>query len=346
MAAVTTSTLSGQYQTYFSKELLKYAVQALVLGQFGQKAPLPTKAGTKTISWFRFNAPQSGYDTDGVTLASASGTGIASLTEGTPMSTSKYRTLSLTKVDGTLTQYGQVIQLTDVLTSSELFNSLEQAVRLNGEDAAYFCDATIRNTLAAGTTKRYSGGATSFSGLYGLSKSAGSLSSTDALDAVTNLKINRAPLINGSYAAAVPVQCARDLMRDATWLAVKEYSDKQDLYNGELGKMYGCRFVSHTNPWVEDEAEGTYDAVLSGGSNTNSLVYSTLFFGDQAFGIPDLGGSAASGSPMAPQVIITDKADKSDPLNQTINVGFKTFWGTKILNDNYFVVHRSLSQYA
>ncbi len=57
MALNTTTSLSDQYQNYFSKKLLTYAVQALVLDQFAQKTPLPAKSGHKAISMFRFDAP-------------------------------------------------------------------------------------------------------------------------------------------------------------------------------------------------------------------------------------------------------------------------------------------------
>ena len=54
MATNTSSTLSNQYQNFFSKKLLSYAVEALVLDQFGEKAPLPAKAGHKAITMFRY----------------------------------------------------------------------------------------------------------------------------------------------------------------------------------------------------------------------------------------------------------------------------------------------------
>ena len=54
----TDAALALQYQNYFSKKLLTYAVQALVLDQFGSKAPLPAKSGHKAISMFRWDTPK------------------------------------------------------------------------------------------------------------------------------------------------------------------------------------------------------------------------------------------------------------------------------------------------
>ena len=35
-------------------------------------------------------------------------------------------------------------------------------------------------------------------------------------------------------------------MKDPEWLAPKEYVDTQDIYNGEIGKLYGVRFIENT----------------------------------------------------------------------------------------------------
>jgi N4-gp56 family major capsid protein len=127
----TTTTLSNQYQNYFSKKLLSYAVQALVMDQFAEKAPLPAKAGHKAITMFRFGAPST--------------SDIEALTEGTAPSGT--RNLSLAKIEKTLSQRGQVIQLTDILTATDLFNSLSQSIKTNGQDAALDMDTITRNTV-------------------------------------------------------------------------------------------------------------------------------------------------------------------------------------------------------
>src|SRR4051812_3414766 len=117
MAQTTSATtgFSSQYQKFFSKQFLQYAVQATVLDQFAQKAQLPKNAGVKSIRFFRCGAPS-------IADLGTIGTG---LTEGTAVST--YRTLAQTALDITLVQYGQVVQLSDVLTMTDYFNSVSQA---------------------------------------------------------------------------------------------------------------------------------------------------------------------------------------------------------------------------
>jgi len=107
MATNTSATLSNQYQNYFSKKLLTYAVQALVLDQFGSKTPLPPKSGHKAISMFRWDTPKA--------------TDINTLTEG-DTSTVGERSIALTKISKTLIQRGQIVKLSDVLNATDLFN--------------------------------------------------------------------------------------------------------------------------------------------------------------------------------------------------------------------------------
>src|SRR5882672_2382037 len=117
MATVTTTTLAGQYQKYFSKDLLKYAINTLRLNEFGTQAELPRNAGAKQISWFRFG--------------SADDTQVQTLTEGTPIST--FRDLALTEVNVSLTQYGEAIKLTDILSMTQLYDAMKQAAKTLGE---------------------------------------------------------------------------------------------------------------------------------------------------------------------------------------------------------------------
>jgi N4-gp56 family major capsid protein len=326
MAQVTSSTLSGQYQKHFSKDLLTYAVQALVMNQFAKKTPLPRNGGNKQVSWFRYDEPKA--------------SSVQTLTEGTPMSSTAYRTLALTEVTETLAQYGQVVELTDILSMTQLFDSIAQSVKVNGQDAALFMDDKMHEVLvAAASIERFGQGVADFATLSSGNQAAGKIGASDLLDAATNLKINRAPTIGGKYVGICPPQVCRDLQRDSDWLEAKKYSDVTDLYKGEVGSLHGVRVVEHTNPFVEDEVEDTRDEV---DDNSDGLIYNNLILGGEAFGCTELSGTSA----YAPSVQIVDTPDKSDPLNQKIDVGFKTFFAVKELNTNYYVDLRTKSTYA
>ena len=347
MATNTSSTLSNQYQNFFSKKLLSYAVEALVLDQFGEKAPLPAKAGHKAISMFRYGSPST--------------SAIENLTEGTAPSGT--RSLTLSKIEKALTQRGQVVKLTDILTATDLFNSLQQSIKTCGEDAALDLDTITRNVLvgsnAAGSAKEngdgnaldnsdtltemYADGGTDYT-TFEATTSGNTLDAAAILDAVTKLKVNRAnPVSGGHYVCVTSPQVLSDIMKINEWLNAAQYSNVGELYKGEVGSLYGAKFVMTTNPFIsgianaEDDDRFDYDNSGGGGLAAGKDVHASFFLGQQAYGVPDLGTQ----SPFSPKVIITDEADKSDPLNQVTNVGFKTFWSTLRLNPNYYIVMRS-----
>jgi N4-gp56 family major capsid protein len=318
MAVTTQSTLTSQYQTYFSTKLLDYAIQNLVLDQFALKAELPKNRGDQTIRFYR----------PGV----ADNTQVQALTEGTPIAT--FRNISYTTVDVTLVQYGEAAKITDIVTMTALLDVLKQTITTMGEDCALHADTIVRNTLShqtTGLTKRYSGGAANFAGLVALSNANGKITGADVLDAVTALQVARAPLAGAAYACMICPQVQRDLLRDTDIIDPAKYQDKSVIAKGEVGMAWGARIITHTNPFIEDTTEGTY-------ANSGNKIYSSYIVGRGAYGTPKLAGTQ---SPLKPSLIINDKADKSDPLNQFMTAGWKSYWAASTLNAAFGVTLRS-----
>ena len=152
-AMTLSSDLSTQYREHFENQLLTYAVQATRKAEFGQKAPLPKGVGSKEISFFKYGAPDatqiadltSGANTEAGTTSTILPIDIFGTSadgDGTGV-----RQLSLTKVTATLQQIGQVVVISDVLNNTEFLNSLAQATKANGEDAALKCDEIVRNHI-------------------------------------------------------------------------------------------------------------------------------------------------------------------------------------------------------
>jgi N4-gp56 family major capsid protein len=377
MPVTTSTTLTSQFQNYFSKELLSIVQQETILDQFAMKAPIPKNNGNKAISMFRFGAPSIGS--------------VATIgTEGTAIAPAAYRALALNSLSKSLAQYGQVIGLTDILRATDLFNSLQQATKTSGLDMALWVDSVIRNVLvgsnltasgssigsaaegagtfdnsdavntvaSSGGVKVYGNPATlttqSFSALNSDTTAANTTMTASAvLDSMTRLKRNRAPLINGGYVLATDPRVARDLMRDADWLNASNYGNKgQPFYKGEVGSIYGCRVVTQTNSFVSTGSgtasdEFVYQATSAGGGLAVSKdIIASFFLGNEAFGIPALTGD----DPLSPKIVITDTPDKSDPLNQLITVGVKLYFAALRLaagntgstgNPTWYLVHRT-----
>ena len=354
-AMTLSSDLSSQYREHFESQLLTYAVQATRKAEFGQKAPLPKGVGSKQISFFKYGAPDAGQIKD-LTDASADETlastvyapiDVFSDAAGTSMpNASGVRQLSLSKVTATLQQIGQVVVISDVLNNTEFLNSLAQATKTNGEDAALKCDNIVKAELCNSTVPTGSsdteGGSTMFAGtnisLTNDASGARALpvtTASDVLDVVTQLRINRAPEINGGYVSIAAPQVLRDVMRDSDWLNAATRSNVGALYNGEVGSLYGVRFVEDTNPF----RCGSGSAGAIGGvddidtEDSEGVAFCTFFLGGEAFGVPALSGD----SPMSPSIQIVDTPDKKDPLNQVVTVGFKTMYTAKRLTDAYFM---------
>jgi len=361
MPVTQSQTLVNQFQNYFSKELLSIVQQETILDQFGMKTPIPKNNGNRAISMFRFGAPSIGSVQ---TLAAPT----TYTNEGTTISSANYRQLSLNVLSKSLTQYGQVIGLTDILRATDLFNSLQQATKTSGLDMALWVDSVIRNTLigsnltasgssigsaaegggtfdnsdacntaaASGGIKVYGNPATlttqTFSALNSDTTAANTTMTASAvLDSMTRLKRNRAPMINGGYVLATDPRVARDLMRDSDWLNASNYGNKgQPFYKGEVGSIYGCRVVQQTNSFVSTgSATAADEFVYQATAAGGGLAAGKDIIASFFFGNEAFGIPALTGDdPLSPKIVITDTPDKSDPLNQLVTVGVKLFFAT------------------
>ena len=103
-----------------------------------------------------------------------------------------------------------------------------------------------------------------------------------------------------------------------------------------MGRLGGVIYVEADNAFRETSGgtEGTYSA--SGG------IYRSLAFGDESFGTVEL----AVQSPSKPQLFINDKPDKSDPMNQKMQVGWKSMFVGKVLNTAWFTTISSKTTFV
>lgn len=324
MAGTTLSTTSGisdQIQRYFDKKLLTQTVQNIVLDQFAYKAALPGKAGHKTIRFFRYPEPST--------------TDVLGVTEGTLRTLAQSKQLSLTSVDVALSQFGQTVTISDLLSAVELFSTMEQATVQNGQDAALKVDSELRDVLGESTAiqLRYAGAATNYATVGGTDDA---MTALDILDAATNLRVNNARPTGGYFTAIMAPEVSRDLMNDDDWLEASKYGNPDQLFKGEVGRYMGVRVVASTNPFKQVATSGqhTYNAA--------GTVYSTFVVGDQSYG----GVNLSTMSAYSPKMIISQGADKYDPLAQYTTVGFKFYYGAAIINANHAVNIYSTTNYS
>lgn len=280
----TTSGLSAGMQTYYNRELLRTFEPNLVHLQFADVYPMPANNGT--VMNMRKLIPLDAKTTE--------------LSEGNP---GEGTMLAETEVTATLKQYGDYARLTDKLLLSHMDINIARTSKLFGDAGSRSIDALVRDELATCTNVIYAGGKTG----RGELTSADKLTSDELRMAVRTLKKAHAQRIGGYYIAIVGPDTIFDLQADPTFIAVAKYQDKEAVYSGEVGRLYGCRLVETTEAKIF-EGEG------SGGAD----VASVIVLGQYAYGVTSWKGAK-------PRMIIkpAGSAGTSDPLDQISTVGWK-----------------------
>lgn len=298
--------LTDEMKTYYSDYLIDNAIPKLVHDQFGQKHPIP-KNGGKTIE-FRKYSPLPKLTTP--------------LQEGV---TPDGQSLNMSTVEATVAQYGGYITLSDMLMLTAIDNNLVQATKLLGAQAGATLDTITREVLNGGTNVIFSGDKEARGDLDATSL----LTVDDIKKAVRKLKSQNAEKINDSYVGIINPDVAYDLTNDPAWKDVKTYSDPEGIYEGEIGKLYGVRFVETTEAkvWASAGAEGR-------------AVYSTLILGDNAYGVTEV-----SGGGLEHIVKQLGSAGTADALNQRATAGWKATKVAERLVENYMVRIESCSTF-
>lgn len=219
--------LSPELKTFYDKTLLKEARPNLVHAQLGQKRNIP-KNGGKTIE-FR------GYTALPKTLVP--------LAEGvTPNGSS----LNVKTITATVEQYGDYVALSDMILTTAIDNNLVEANELLGAQSGETLDRLTAEVINGGTNVQFSGGKSARSAL----ESEDVLTVDDIKKAVRTLKRFNVKKIKGDYVGIIHPDVSYDLTSDPAWENVKTYSDPEDFYAGEIGRIHGVRFVETTEAMI------------------------------------------------------------------------------------------------
>ena len=306
----TDSGLSAENKTFYDRALIEEAQPNLIHGQFGQKRPIP-KNGGKRIQFRRY-----------ASLPKA----LKPLTEGV---TPEGRKLSATALEAEVNQYGDFVCLSDVLDLTAIDNNVLEATKAVGRQAGLTLDTITRNVLQSGTNVFYcpkvgaNGVQTPVTDRSGLDKTC-----TLTVDVVKKvaamLKAANAPKIDGDYVCILHPYVAYDIMSDPRWEEMHKYTTPENMYQGEIGRIAGVRFV-----------ETSEAAVYKGTENscpTGLAVFGCLFIAQGAYGVTEVTGGGL-------QTIIKQlgSAGTADPLDQRSTVGWKALQTAEILMEPYMV---------
>ena len=248
--------LSDEMKTYYSNYLIRLASPLLVHDQFGQKQPIP-KNGGKQIEFRKYDS-----------LPKA----LTPLTEGVTPDGQK---LVMSVITSAIHQYGGYIALSDILILTAIDNNLMEATRVIADQAGRTLDTITREVLNGGTNVLYGEGAkTSRSALVGGQATSNDYLTVDAIrKAVRILKVQNARRINGDFVGIIHPDTAYDLMSDPKWINVKTYSDPDGIYEGEIGKLEGVRFVETTEAKIFHAEDLTEDDTVGSSDGHRTLTY-------------------------------------------------------------------------
>ncbi len=299
--------MSAEMKTFYDRELLKNAEPELVHDQWAQTRNIP-KNGGKKIAFRRYEE-----------LPKA----LTPLTEGV---TPSGKSLKVTEIEAEVKQYGDYVELSDVLILTAIDNNIVEATELIGSQAGRTLDTISREFMNAGTNVQYAEGQV---------ESRAEITSEMKLTvkavkmAVRALKTQNAKPVNGSFWGIIHPDCSFDLTEDERFIEVVKYKNPERIYKGEIGEIENVRFVETTEAkkWKEAGAESVD-------------VYSTLIGGANAYGTTTVAGGGL-------ETIIKQlgSAGTADPLDQRATVGWKALKVTEILSQQYMVRIESASTF-
>ena len=236
----TTNTTSTTHlnKEYYDKKLLVWARTKLVHAKFGQKRKIPKNNG-KRVEFRR-------YDLFDPELA------IGGLQEGV---TPTGQSLSQTHVEAEVAQYGAYVEVSDVLETTAFDEVVSDSTELLGEQLGTVVEWVTRNAMNAGNNVQYAGGKTNRISITATEK----LTVAEVRKAVRTLKKAKARMFTSTEDGSVrkphficicSPEATYDLQSDQLWQDVSKYSNAEQLYTGEIGRLFGVVFVESTEAKV------------------------------------------------------------------------------------------------
>lgn len=341
--------LSDAVKIHYDKKLIEHAERTVAFYQVAEKRPIPMHGG-KTIDF---------------TIVNPLATG-GKITEGTNPTV---KALSADKIQLTLHQLGDFVQVSDYVDETAITSIVGQAILKLREQSAATIDTFIGHSLynyrmCAGVERsslggmlyntaispqtgtgdthvlQFSTGQASYDGFpilhdktrrSGLTLVADTLASTalsvkTIRDAVAFLRTrNIKPFADGMFVGITHPEAIQRLSDGAAWKSWNQYTNPQAMYNGEVGKIEGVRFIqaANYNKWT-----------LSGDTITSSVssaLYATLIVGKGAYGVTEMGG-------LRQYVTRPNNYDSSNPLGLWSTVGWQVKMAACTLNKSAGVI--------
>ena len=256
----TTSTANNTYfnKTFYDRKLLDTARTRFVHANFGQKRSIPRNNG-KRVEFRKYDLFTP--DTNALTLV-----------EGV---TPTGQSLTQSKVEAEVKQYGAYVEMSDLLEMTAYDPVIADSAELLGEQLGTVIEWVTRDAMCETTNVQYAGGAASRVALTASDK----LTVNEVRKAVRTLKKNKArpfvSALDGSgrkphFICICSPDATYDLQADSLWQDVSKYSNAEQIYSGEIGRLFGVVFVEATEAKVYSQS--VLNAVNANTSSSASFV--------------------------------------------------------------------------
>lgn len=314
---LTTNISQAVKNRYYDELFLHIAEKKLVHKQLGQiNRTIPAGEGgygTGVVYWTRW---------ENLPLVTA-GQG-----EGVPTTAIPMTAINVT---GSTTQYDAAVSISDIVAKASFGDVMKAAVERLAYNAGLSIDTIVRNVIATAGTQQNAAAsahwtavpATATFGISELRKAVRTLLRNDTRE-----------MEDGTFVAVIHPDTLYDIQGDTTtggWIDSNKYVSEgaNKIYNGEVGKLYGVKFLMSSNGYVR----GT-------GVTTSGSVYTTSVFGRDAFGVTEFQN-------LRTYVKEFGSAGAGDPTDKVATAGWKTAFGATPLNSNFFVnVNHAVSSTA
>lgn len=322
MAMTVYGDITPRTAAYVVVDLLKRAMPYLCLEKFGQAKSLP---GNKTQS-MRFRR----YNSLGLRTTP--------LTEGVTPTSEK---LTATDITATLTQYGGLVEITDVIMDTHEDPVLQEATAVSGEQAAKTVETLRYNVLKACANVFYANSVANRADVVAVIARADQRKIVRALERqeaqhITSI-VKSTPSFNTesilpAFVGITHVDMTSDIRSMTGFTSVADYGNIS-AWETEIGACEDVRYLKSTifSPYENAGSTVVTDKLTTNGFNCD--VYPVMYFGKDAYGLIALKGQYA----IVP-IVINPVPSKSDPLGQRGSVAWKTMQTTVILNDAWMAV--------
>lgn len=248
---ITTSVLPDALRTIYSAELEYTAAPLMTFDQFAERKNEHRLQHGQTAVWtiFRQMAPT-----------------IGALQENVDVDTQQIQDF---QIQMSVYEYGNAVGTTEKLDLLSYFGPISSIVRnLLAPQMARSIDRLARNAAWAGAPKRYAGGRANRAAL-----TSADVATVDLVkQSAHTLRMNKVRPTGNGYMAVVHPSVLYDLREDPLWEDAGKYADPARLANGEVGRLFGVRFIESDDARLPNAGTQVAQTTLTGAHAFNSTI--------------------------------------------------------------------------